>query len=202
MITALTHFDALLFTLINSHHTLFLDRIFLAITQFGNGWVAIPLTALIIILKTPREFLAKALLCAVIVGTTSGILNTQIKHLVHRDRPALCCTRIDSTGKSIMMPVHIVGETLRHNSFPSGHANTAFTAATILALYFGGYFFYGYLAAFLIALSRVYVGAHFPFDTAGGAIIGCLAAMIIIFLFRSRKWLPGSLSNRRKSAEQ
>jgi undecaprenyl-diphosphatase len=202
MLNTLTHFDAYLFTLINSHHTLFLDWLFLAITQFGNGWVAIPLTALIIILKTPREFLAKALLCAAVAGTFSGVLNTQVKHIVHRDRPALCCTRVDSAGQNIMKPVHVVGKTLRHNSFPSGHSNTVFTAVTILALYFGGYFFYGYLAAFLIALSRVYVGAHFPLDTAGGAIMGCFAAMLIIALFRSRKWLPEQLIQWRKSAEQ
>jgi undecaprenyl-diphosphatase len=201
MLNTLIHFDTRLFTLINSHHTPFLDWIFLVITQFGSGWVAVPLTALIIIVKTPREYLAKALLCAAIVGTTSGILNTQIKHLVHRDRPVVCCTRIDSSGQCFMKPVHVVGENLQRNSFPSGHANTAFTAATILALYFGGYFFYSYLAAVFIALSRVYAGAHFPLDTAAGAVIGCLAAMLIIALFRSRKWLPRSLSNRRKSAE-
>lgn len=202
MINALVNYDALLFTLINSHHTPLLDSIFLAITQFGNGWVAVPLAALIIILKTPRKYLGRALLCAAVVGTISGVLNTQVKHIVHRDRPVVCCSRVDSLGQSFMEPVHVVGETLRRNSFPSGHANTAFTVATILALYFGGYFFYGYSAAFLIALSRVYVGAHFPLDIMAGAVMGSLVAVLIIGLFRAQKWLPGPFINRRKSAEQ
>lgn len=202
MINALINYDAHLFTLINSHHTLFLDWTFFAITQFGNGWVVIPLTGLIIILKTPREFLPKALLCAAIVGTLSGVLNTQVKHIVHRDRPVVCCSRVDSLGQSFMKPVHVVGETLRRNSFPSGHANTAFTAATILALYFGGYFFYGYCAAFLIALSRVYVGAHFPLDVMAGAVMGSLVAVLVIGLFRTWNLLPGTSALRRKRAEQ
>lgn len=202
MINALVNYDALLFTFINSHHTFFLDRMFLIITQFGNGWVAIPLSALIIILKTPRRFLAKALLCAAIAGTVSGVLNTQIKHFVHRDRPILYFAADDSSSTALHGRAHIIGEVLKHNSFPSGHANTAFTAATILALYFGGYFFYGYLAAFLIAVSRVYVGAHFPLDVAAGAVIGSLVAVMVIVLFRSQKWLPGSLVDRRDSAEQ
>lgn len=202
MLTFLLHFDAILFTLINSHHTPILDWIFLVITQFGNGWVVVPLTGLIIILKTSRNYLGRALLCAAVVGTLSGVLNTQVKHIVHRDRPVVCCTRIDSLGQSFMKPVHVVGKTLRRNSFPSGHANTAFTAATILALYFGGYFFYGYCAAFLIALSRVYVGAHFPLDIMAGAVMGSLVAVLIIGFFRAQKWLPGPFINRRKSAEQ
>ena len=59
MVNALVNYDALLFTFVNSHHTLFLDRMFLIITQFGNGWIVVPLIALVIILKTPRKYLAK-----------------------------------------------------------------------------------------------------------------------------------------------
>jgi undecaprenyl-diphosphatase len=202
MINALINYDAYLFTLINSHHIKIIDWIFLGITQFGNGWVAIPLTALMVILKTPREFLAKALLCAAIVGTLSGVINTQVKHIVHRDRPVVYFADHTVVSSASGGTVHVVGETLRRNSFPSGHANTAFTAATILALYFGGYFFYGCLAAFLIALSRVYVGAHFPLDIAAGAVMGSLTAVLIIGLFRSRKWLPGRFYDRRKNAVQ
>jgi membrane-associated phospholipid phosphatase len=110
-------------------------------------------------------------------GLLAGALNTQIKHYVHRDRPVLYFAENGSSSSNTRGAVHVVGEVLRHNSFPSGHANTAFASAAIIALFFGGYFYCAYLAALIIAVSRVYVGAHFPFDIIAGAIIGTLAAM-------------------------
>jgi undecaprenyl-diphosphatase len=202
MLMTLAAIDARIFLLINAHHTPVFDRLFLVITMFGNGWIAIPLVALIILLKTPRKFLAGALLCAAIAGTLAGVLNTQIKHYVHRDRPVLYFAENGSSSSNTRGAVHVVGEVLRHNSFPSGHANTAFASAAIIALFFGGYFYCAYLAALIIAVSRVYVGAHFPFDIIAGAIIGTLAAWAVIALFRSRKWLPEKLRARRNHAEQ
>ena len=59
-------------------------------------------------------------------------------------------------------------------SFPSGHTAAAFAAA--LALAGGGLL--GPAAAVLavgIALSRVYLGAHYPLDVAAGAMLGTVA---------------------------
>jgi membrane-associated phospholipid phosphatase len=202
MLNSLLHLDIHLFSLINSHHTLFLDKAFLFITWFGNGWVMVPLVAVIIIIKTPRKYLAVTLLCAALIGTLSGVLNTQAKHFFHRDRPILCFTRLGSMMPECNVPVHVVGPVLKYNSFPSGHSNSVFTAVTILALLFGGYFFCGYPVAILVAFSRIYVGAHFPFDTLAGALFGCMVALLFIELFRRLKWLPRSFVTRRNDAQQ
>lgn len=56
-------------------------------------------------------------------------------------------------------------------SFPSGHAAAAFAVAMAMAgMVPGGP---GFVAlAFAVALSRVYLGAHYPLDVAVGACIG------------------------------
>jgi undecaprenyl-diphosphatase len=202
MIDLLIQIDANLFTIINSHHSLFFDEFFLIISQLGNGWIAVPLAAAVIIMATRRPFLAKALLCAVMAGVLAGIANTQIKIAVHRPRPVIYFEQRGTSlvSESTAHHVHCVGTILRQNSFPSGHAATAFTAAAIAALLFGGYFYLGFIPALLVAYSRVYMGVHFPADILGGAVLGIASALLVIAVFRKKKYLPLPESLRRNHA--
>jgi undecaprenyl-diphosphatase len=66
----------------------------------------------------------------------------------------------------------------RDGSFPSGHACNAFMIAIILAerLRRKRYVFYG--LATVVALSRIYVGVHYPSDVIAGSCLG----LVIIWL--------------------
>ena len=50
-----------------------------------------------------------------------------------------------------------------------------------------------YAVSFLIALSRVFVGVHWPFDIFAGALLGILTALLINFLFKKygEKYVTG-----------
>jgi len=206
MLEFLARSDIQLFTFVNSHHSGLFDNFFLIVTQLGNGWIAVPLVAVIIIIVTQRSFLAKALLCAVIAGILAGAANTQIKRVVHRPRPVIYFEQGLSYGGGGVVTgseahrVHCVGRILRQHSFPSGHAATAFAAAAIVALLFGGYFYLGFIPALLVAYSRVYMGVHFPSDVFGGAVLGIAAALLVIVFFRQKKYLPVPVLLRRNHA--
>jgi undecaprenyl-diphosphatase len=75
-------------------------------------------------------------------------------------------------------------------SFPSDHAVAAFAIAFSVALIGGRRAGALFLAgATIIALTRVFVGLHYPGDVAGGALIGFVSALIM-FLVADSRWVP------------
>ena len=93
-----------------------------------------------------------------------GLITQTIKHLVGRPRPNH--SQLDGSFE-----FNFFSTESSFHSFPSGHSSTiiAITIIMVLAIPKLKYFFYFF--GFLIALSRVVVGAHFLTDVIGGAII-------------------------------
>ena len=64
-------------------------------------------------------------------------------------------------------------------SFFSGHASSSFSIITIVVMFLRHHFKWVYLFyiwPILFAMSRVYVGVHFPIDIMVGALVGMLSA--------------------------
>ncbi len=64
-------------------------------------------------------------------------------------------------------------------SFPSGHAATSFACATVLSGLAPRLRLPAYALAVLIALSRLYVGVHYPLDVIAGALWGLAVALAV-----------------------
>jgi undecaprenyl-diphosphatase len=77
-------------------------------------------------------------------------------------------------------------------SFPSDHATLGFAVAVLVWRYNRRAGTALLLLALILAFARIFVGAHYPSDVLGGAVLGTLTSMAIALLSESfplRKWL-------------
>ena len=151
------------------------DFFFLTITDFHIWRWPIALSIVLLLWRggaKARWMILLAIITAVIIDPTVYYL---IKPLIARLRPchepALAWIRtIDGCGGKY--------------GFPSSHASNVFGMVMIIGSFYKSSRYYLYPIAILVALSRVYLGLHYPSDILGGAVYGMLIASIVIFLIR------------------
>jgi membrane-associated phospholipid phosphatase len=163
--------DLWVFQFINLHgyHPKWLDRGMWLATQLGNVVTAGLLAALLFGLNY------RGVAVEIIFGAlTLGLVVETIKALTHRVRPFL-----DVVG------ARVIGWRQRGRSFPSGHTAQTFFLATLLSqqLHLGlGATAVLYAVAVLVGFTRVYVGAHYPRDAIGGAVLGTVWGILAVLV--------------------
>ncbi len=183
---SLIHADQSLFLWINnSLDRSWLDPVMESATALGNGFYLFPLGLALMALFARKNFRRDFILWAS-TSFVSFIIGTTLKHLIHRDRP-LAAMHTAIVHHSVT--VHVLGPALYANSFPSGHTFTAFSTASLFSALYPPLSLPLYAAATLTGLSRIYVGAHFPFDVLGGALIG-LVSTALVMRWIAPKWAP------------
>jgi undecaprenyl-diphosphatase len=108
--------------------------------------------------------------------TISDQLNSNVlKELVGRPRP---CHIID--GIRVVEGVRLLVDCGPGYSFPSSHAVNNFGIATLLSRYYPRWAGAFLVWAAIVAISRVFVGVHYPLDAVGGAVFGALIALACV----------------------
>jgi membrane-associated phospholipid phosphatase len=180
--------DTRLFVMINVHtpRTTRIDRFFSRLSAiFTGGWIYMIFVALAFPFRPQQTW---ELLKRISPPTIAAALVVEgpVKMYFRRQRPFIDIVR-----------AIIVGKKPGNWSFPSGHASAAFGGAYIVAKYIPWLRPIVYPIAALVAYSRIYLGAHYPFDVVTGSAIGVTLAAITDRLAR-RYWLKDEKPNAKR----
>ena len=148
------------------------DFIMPIITEQNNWYFVYFALILFLIIKYKKKGLIIVLALLVAVGIADYISSNIIKDAVGRLRPC-----------HSLQYVHLLVPCGPGKSFPSSHAVNNFALATVLTYYFKKYAWVFCTIAGIIAFSRISVGAHYPLDVVGGALIGSIIGCGVVMLF-------------------
>lgn len=162
MVDFLYQIDTSVFYFVN--HTLsnsLFDKFFPFITEVKHWYLVYVIFLLLLIFKGGKLGRISALMVIILITVTDQFSASFLKNLIGRIRP---CNELPD--------VNILAGCTGSFSFPSAHAVNNFAVAVFFSMLFPKYKWPLFLTAFLLALSRVYVGVHYPSDIIGGALIG------------------------------
>jgi undecaprenyl-diphosphatase len=169
------------------------DAFFIWITDAAHFVIPLGVAWALLFIFGGRRGRVMALLLGVTLLLTDQLSSHVVKPWVDRTRPCFDVAGVEA----LIAQVH-------SRSFPSSHAANMFGAATILSLGAGGWWRMTYVLAFLVGLSRIYVGVHYPTDVLAGAVLGVIVGLTIwtlaeaLGLMRPRPTAqPGPSSARR-----
>lgn len=184
---AIYNIDRPILSLFNFHDGGFIDWFMLHFTELSGVKMFLATVFLICGLLIWKKRYDLAALSFIILGG-SAFLSTVFKDLVARYRPDLW--------------VHLEPETTF--SFPSSHAAASSAVAIVLILIFWKTKFrkiviaLASLYAILIAVTRLYIGVHYPSDLVGGWLLSIFWAAFTLMAY----WQWKELRSLRKSTSK
>ncbi len=192
-------FDDTILRWVGAHQVPWLHVAMLQVTALGTGVVVMMVVAVaaLFLWLTRHRHSAALLLVTTVVGI---LINSMLKDVFHRDRPS-----IFSSGVEVFS-----------SSFPSGHSmsaaivygTVAYLAARLQRRHWSRVLtaIIALLLILLIAASRIYLGVHYPSDTAAGLVIGfawaafCMATLEAVQLVARRR-APQALEDEEPVAQ-
>lgn len=159
--------DESVFRIISGLSNPLLNAIFIPLNYLGSTlfWIIL----IVMFWIRGHKKLSIYLLYAAVINT---ILSFSLKWTFLRQRPS------ENNVKDILF-IEDMG-----SSFPSGHSENVFAGNVILSSFSKDWKFkiIFYVLAFLTAVSRIYIGVHYPIDTLFGSLIGIIIGNLVFSL--------------------
>jgi membrane-associated phospholipid phosphatase len=165
------------------------------ITPYGESdWILYPAGALFLVTALVALFVRWKLMRTLLWQFTAlygfifagvglpSLVSTLAKRAIGRGRP----DHFDQYGTLAFGPNWL---DWTFQSFPSGHATTAFALAAVLGFVSPRWSYPALAFAAVIGISRVSLGVHYTSDAVAGAILGLLGAYFVRLVFASRRWM-------------
>lgn len=178
--TGLTHWNQPLFALLRSLRSHHADNIMIMVTFLGNKWVLLSAALVILAWLLWRRTIWAACHWLAILVLSAG-LGEVIKHVYYSPRPSgLLHGQVSS-------------------SFPSGHVLLSTALLGFLAVLIGEYltnswrklpYVLASIAIVAVALSRLYLGAHWLTDVLGALTLGLALLSVAILSYHRRVSRP------------
>ena len=163
--------DVAIFHFINStiSNSLF-DKFFPFITEVKHWYLLYVILLGIVWVKGGRKGKIAVIGSIILITISDQFSSTFLKNWVMRIRP---CQVLDAKifADSVDCPSSF--------SFPSSHAVNNFAIAVFFLRLFPKYKWILLITAFLVALSRTYVGVHYPSDIFFGGLIGAALGYLL-----------------------
>lgn len=164
-------YDIELFLFLNSFFSNYRDIIMLIITR-KEIWIPFYLTIIYFIIKNYRSKSFLILFFLALTILLSDQISVFLKETVQRLRPV-----------HDPMIEHLAHNVFRKGSlygFVSSHAANTFAVWMFTSRIFKNrsYSILLFIWAFIVSMTRIYLGVHYPLDILGGALLGTLLAYI------------------------
>ena len=179
---SIEHFDASIISFVQGMEAPWLTTVLKFFTWIGSGYIVVPVTLVaFLLLYFVYQHRGQAFLFVIVIISTISS-NELLKMYFKRERPEIYRI-IDAGGLS----------------FPSGHTMMAVSLYTIIAYVLwrnlkstGSRMLLSLLTIFMImmiAVSRIYLGVHYPSDIVGGVAtsIFLITIMVTVFEFIQNK---------------
>ncbi len=160
-----------------------LTRFFMVFVSY-QFWTVVAL-GLVLVVFLKRGVLRVPVVSFVLAGWLSDAVYHVIKDFVHRPRPFLAVK-----GAFPLIVAHGA-------SFPSGHATFAMAVTVVLTHHFPKARSLLFVLVLFVALSRVYLGVHYPSDVLAGMVLGAGLGWLCLVVERTILRLAAGIDLRK-----
>ncbi len=173
----------------------FFDAFFPWITHLRNSAPMVVVLVIWLLTKGGKKGRVCVLTLILAIAVSDRVIDSTLKPGIDRTRPCIALEESTLRVKRRKSP-----------SCPSAHAANIFAAMVILGLFYRKSLWAGLPIATAVALSRVYVGVHYPFDITFGASFGSgvgAGSVGVVRVLGSRyAWLDAESSGADEECEE